>query len=339
MATWRVALVGLGAMGSGMARHLLHMDGVELVAAVSGEPDHEGLQLANLLGEGQGTGLRVTTNAEETLAAVRADVAILATTSFFSTQFPLLEAAVASGHNVISIAEEMAYPWASDPALAKRLDQLARQHGVSVLGTGINPGFVLDVLIILLTAPCLQVERITARRVNDLSPFGPTVMQTQGVGTTPEQFREGVAKGEIVGHIGFRQSMHMIAAALGWHLDEVVEERAPIITRTRRQTAYVDVMPGQVAGCRHIAYGKQNGQVKLTIEHPQQVRPDLEGVSTGDFIKIEGNPGLAFSSQPEIPGGTGTVALAVNMIPAVVAARPGLLCMTELPVPRAWGKD
>jgi len=336
LASIRVIQVGLGAMGSGLARHLLRLPGVELVAAVSGHPDHDGLELASLLGIDAPSGLRVTARTEETLAAVAADVVVLATTSFFNSQFPLLAAAVAAGHNVISIAEEMAFPWVSDPGLARRLDEMARQASVSVLGTGINPGFVMDTLIIALTAACLRVESIFARRVNDLSPFGPTVMQTQGVGTTPAEFRQGVASGRIVGHIGFRQSVHMIAAALGWHLERIEEEREAIIAHTRRQTPHVVVAAGQVAGCNHTARAFSGGREVIRLEHPQQVRPDLEGVATGDFIKITGSPNIEFSGRPEIPGGTATVALVANMIPAVVGARPGLLTMTDLPLPRAW---
>jgi len=214
------------------------------------------------------------------------------------------------------------------------IDSLARRHGVSVLGTGINPGFVLDQLILNMTGACLQVKKIKATRVNDLSPFGKTVMMTQGVGTTPEEFQKGLESGSIVGHIGFPESIRMIADALGWDLDRIEEEREPIISTTHRETPVVKVEPGMVAGCRHIGRGYDlDGNVVIELIHPQQIHPHLENVETGDYIWIEGDPDINLSIQPEIPGGKGTIAAAVNMIPVVISTDPGLYSMADLPIP------
>jgi 4-hydroxy-tetrahydrodipicolinate reductase len=122
---------------------------------------------------------------------------------------------------------------------------------------------------------------------------------------------------------------------LGWRLDEIRETREPIISQVCRETPYVKVAPGNVAGCRHVAHGYVNGEVKITLEHPQQVRPEAEGVDTGDYIWIEGTPPINLAIKPEIPGGVGTIAMAVNLIPLIMQASPGLKTMTDLPVPRA----
>ncbi|MCR4402307.1 MAG: 2,4-diaminopentanoate dehydrogenase [Firmicutes bacterium] len=323
---------GLGAMGSGMARALLERKGVRIVGAIATRPDKAGRDLGDVLNAGRDLGVRVTNDPDEALEA-GADVVLHATSSFAREIYPQLDAAMAAGSNVITVAEEMAYLRQSDPGLAAEIDQLARKYGVSVLGTGINPGFVLDTLIIGLTGICTHVKRVKARRVNDLSPFGPTVMRTQGVGTTVEEFREGLEKGSIVGHIGFIQSCGMIADALGWRLDEITQTREPIVSNTRRTTPYVDVKPGMVAGCNHTAHAFMNGEEVITLEHPQQVLPGLEGVETGDYIWIEGTPPVNLAIKPEIPGGIGTIAIAVNMIPQVVEAEPGLVTMKDLRVP------
>ncbi|HBW38460.1 MAG TPA: NADP-binding protein, partial [Desulfosporosinus sp.] len=235
--------------------------------------------------------------------------------------------------------EEMAYPWAQEPELAKHIDSLAKEYGVSVLGTGINPGFVLDTLILAMTGPCLEVDHIKATRINDLSPFGPTVMQTQGVGVSVEAFEAGLQSGEIVGHVGFKESIHLLAKTLGWKLDRIEETRFPIISKVYRETEHVKVEPGHVAGCKHSAIGYVDGVPKIELIHPQQVLPQLEGIETGDYIDISGQPDIHLVLKPEIPGGLGTMAMAVNMIPQVLAARPGLLSMAELPVPAALMGD
>ncbi len=315
-----------------MARALAKRRGVRIVGAIAARPEKAGRDLGEVLGLGRPVGVRVTNDPEEALEAAP-DVVLHSTSSFAREIYPQLDAAMAAGANVITVAEEMAYLWQSDPELAGEIDQLARKYGVTILGTGINPGFVLDTLIIALTGICAEVRRIRARRVNDLSPFGPTVMRTQGVGTTVDQFRRGLEDGSVVGHIGFVQSCGMIADALGWKLDEITETREPIVSRVRRTTAHVDVQPGMVAGCSHTAHAFAGGEEVITLEHPQQVLPGLEGVETGDYVWIEGTPPVNLAINPEIPGGIGTIAVAVNMIPRVVDAGPGLLAMKDLPVP------
>jgi len=229
----------------------------------------------------------------------------------------------------------MADPEAQSPALAVEIDELAKMNGVSVLGTGVNPGFVLDQLIVTLTGGCHSVERIEASRVNDLSPYGPTVMKSQGVGTTPEAFQAGVADGSIVGHVGFPESIHLISQALGLGVDRIEQSRVPIISSVYRETPYVKVEPGMVAGCAHTGVGYRGDQEVVRLVHPQQIHPQLENQPTGDYIHIYGKPDVHMSIQPEIAGGKATIGIAVNMIPHVVAATPGLKRMIDLPAPAA----
>lgn len=338
MAKARVINWGLGAMGQGMARLILSKQGMELVGAIEVDPNKIGKDVGEVLGQAN-TGVTVSASLEDALKGKEADLLLIATSSFTREVFPQIKAGIEAGLNVLTIAEEMSYPQAQEPELAAEIDRLAKAKGVTVLGTGINPGFVLDTLILSLTGVCLDVQEIKAARINDLSPFGPTVMRTQGVGTTPEEFEAGLKSGDIVGHIGFQESIAMIAKRMGWELDEIVETREPIISNVYRETQYVKVEAGNVAGCRHIAYGKKNGKTLITLEHPQQIHPHLEGVDTGDYIEIIGEPNVKMGIKPEIPGGKGTMACAVNMIPAVIKAAPGLTHMSQLPIPAFIAKD
>lgn len=336
--TIRVLIWGLGAMGSGIARLINQKQGITLSGAIV-RNTHGAANLRDYLCDPSLPDVPVDSDPSRLLTQAEADLALICTASFTKDVYPQLEMALSAGLNVITIAEQMANPWVDEPELAQQLDTLARTKGVTIVGTGINPGFVLDTLIVALTGVCADVRSIKAARINDLSPFGPTVMATQGVGISPAAFAAGLQDGKIVGHVGFRESMDMIAGALGWQLDEIREEREPIISNTHRQTPYVTVAPGQVAGCRHVAYGLVNGEVKISLEHPQQVRPEAEGVATGDYIWIDATPAINLTIKPEIPGGIGTIAMAVNLIPLVLQAPPGLKTMTDLPVPRALMGD
>ena len=331
---YRVAIWGFGAMGSGIARNVLSKNELQLVGVHDVRTEYIEKDVGNLLGL-EKIGVKVYDNPIEMIKKTNPDLVVIATNSFISVVKDQIISILKENINVITIAEEMAHPFYTNFEVANEINNIAIRHNVSVLGTGINPGFVLDTLIIALTGACLNVKKIKAARINDLSPFGPTVMETQGVGTTPEEFEEGLKNGKIVGHIGFEQSIHMIAEALGWKIDNIEQVREPIISKALRETKYVKVQPGNVAGCRHIARAYSNGELVIELEHPQQVLPEIENVQTGDYINIEGNPNISMSIKPEIPGGKGTIAIATNMIPLVVEADPGLLTMADLPVPRS----
>ncbi|HOX06872.1 MAG TPA: 2,4-diaminopentanoate dehydrogenase [Planctomycetota bacterium] len=330
----RVLQCGLGAMGSLMARIALEKRGIELVGAVARRPELHGADLGAHLKAPAARGRKIYPDIATAARKTKAQLVMTATGSLVAEELPVIEAGIAAGLDVVSIAEEMAYPAARAPRSAARIDRLARKAGVTVLGTGINPGFVLDLLIITLTGVCRRVESIYAERVNDLSPYGGMVMQTQGIGLSPAAFRDGLKTGKVLGHIGFQQSVAMIADALGLELDAVREERAPIIAKRRRRGEHIVVPPGMVAGCRHTAVGLRRGRKVIELVHPQQIEPGAEGTVTRDRIVIKGVPNIDLKVEPEMAGGIGTASLAVNMVPLVAAAAPGLVSMKDLPVPR-----
>lgn len=224
------------------------------------------------------TALRVNDDASAVLSQSRGAVVMHATSSFLSEVVEPVETCLRYGHDVISIAEEMTFAAAAAPGLAARLDEAARANGVRLLGTGVNPGFAMDMLVLALTVPCGRVDRIHARRTNDLSDFGPSVLRGQGVGLSDVEFSEALTAGTVVGHVGFAQYIALIAAHLGWTIDRIEETRAPILSSVPRNTPWLSIEPGQVAGCLHCASAWSGGQEVLRLEHPQQIRLEAEGV-------------------------------------------------------------
>ena len=331
----RVLILGTGQMGSGIARLVLEKPGLQLIGAYGRRAERAGMDIGRAIGLDRDLGIPLGVELSSLIEQTQPHVAIQATCSRLDDAKEEITMLIEHGVNVISIAEEMAYPAANSPSLAKALHQMAIKHDVSLLGTGINPGFVLDLLVITLSGVCSEVQAITAKRVNDLSPYGPTVLASQGVGLTPEAFEKGLKDGTVVGHIGFVESLHMIAAALGWEIDHIEQIREPIVSQIRRQTPFIDIDPGQVAGCLHTASAYRQGKPFITLIHPQQIDPYLGGLETGDTIEITGTPNVKFTGSPEIPGGQGTAALAVNMIPRILNATAGLYSMVDLPVPAA----
>ncbi|MDO5301386.1 MAG: 2,4-diaminopentanoate dehydrogenase [Tissierellia bacterium] len=336
----KVILWGFGSMGSGMAKMLLKKKGVEIVGVIDGWDQLAGKSIFEVLGvEREGhpdVTITLDTEKESVIKEGAADVVLLATDSFTAKAFDKMKFVLEQKINCLTTAEEMAYPQAQEPELAKQLDEIAKANGVSVMGTGINPGLIMDLLVLTLTGASIDVEHIVAKRVNSLSPFGKAVMEEQGVGLEKEEFDRLVASGELAGHVGFAESVMAIADGIGWELDEPVRtSMEAIVSTVDRHAPYADVKAGNVAGVNMLGWGKVDGEDKIEMIHPQQVEPEDEGVHTGDYIEITGEPNISMHIGPEVPGGIGTIAMMVNSIPNIINANPGLMTMLDVPVPVA----
>lgn len=333
----KVIIWGFGAMGSGMARMLLNKKGVEIVGVCDRHDSRVNKSMYEVLGVERGERLEVIIkhDIEDVVTEGCADVALVATDSYTAKAFPRIKYILENKINVVSTAEEMAFPQAQEPELAKQLDEIAKANGVSVLGTGINPGLIMDLLVVCLTGCMVDVEHIEAKRVNSLSPFGPAVMEEQGVGITVDEFNNGVEDKTLAGHVGFAESIRMIGDAIGWNVEKLEQQMKPIVTSVDRKSPHGFAKAGNVAGVNMTGQGYVDGEVKIDMIHPQQIEPEMEGTFTGDYITIKGTPEVSMSIKPEVEGGLGTIAMCVNMIPHVINADPGLKTMIDLPVPRA----
>lgn len=332
----RVAQWGLGAMGKGIVSLLLERKGVELVGVCDRFDGYRGRSLFDILGRprGEHPEVQVTPDIGEALGNTPVDICVIATDSFVKDVYPKIMEVVSRGINVITIAEEMSWPAAKEPALAAEMDRLAKEKGVSILGTGINPGLMMDLLAVCLSGAMTKVDHVRCERVNSLSPFGETVMHEQGIGITAEAFDAGVSDGSLAGHVGFHESAAMISGALGLPYDELTQSMLPIITEVDRKSPHGFAPKGHVAGVNMSASAVKDGKEVISLVHPQQIEPQLAGVDTGDYITLKGSPDIDMAIKPEVNGGLGTIAMACNLLPFVVAARPGLLTMLDLPVPR-----
>lgn len=332
----KVILWGLGAMGGGIGKMLTKKKGVDIVGAID-IGDKIGKSLYDVV-PGIERGDRedvIVGTPEDVIKEGAADIVVVCTNSFTKDVFDKLVFVMEKGINVITSAEEMAYPQAQEPELAKKLDEIGKAHGVTCLGTGINPGLIMDLLVILWTGACERVDHIVSRRVNSLSPFGPAVMEEQGIGMEVDEFNRRKAEGTMAGHVGFAESVGMIADALGWELEKFEQDMDPIVTDVDRKSPYGFAAKGQVAGVAMKGWGTIDGEVKIEMDHPQQIEPEQVGITTGDYVEIKGVPPVNMANTPEIEGGIGTMAMIMNTIPHVINARPGLKTMIDIPVPRA----
>ena len=333
----KVAIWGFGAMGSGMAKMILNKKGFDIVGVCDLYDGYVGKSIFDVLdiNNPYTHEVYITSDIDRLLDDQKPDLVLLATDSFTKGAYPKIKKIVEKGINVISTAEEMAYPAANEPELAKEMDELAKKHKVTILGTGVNPGMMMDLLAVCISGVMDDVEDMEISRINSLSPFGKTVMEEQGVGLSVEEFNKKLDAGQMAGHVGFKESVYMIAHALGLDIQSFEQDMKAIVTDVDRKSPHGFAKKGDVCGVEMSAKATlSNGKI-IKMFHPQQIEPEMVGISTGDFINIKGRPEIHLANVPEVEGGIGTIAICVNMIPHVLNSNPGLKTMIDLPVPRA----
>ena len=331
MAT-RVMLMGLGPIGSGVARLVAARKGLKIVAAVDIDPAKIGRDAGEVIGLGRKLGVKVTEDPAATLRKTKPEVAVLCTSSSLRSVAPQIETLVKKRVPVVSTTEELAYPWYSNRRLAKRIDALARKAKVAVAGTGVNPGFAMDALPITLTGICERVDAIRVERIQDARIRRLPFQKKIGSGLSPEDFARRVQEG-TVRHVGLTESVAMIADALGWKLDRITDEIAPRIAEAPVASEFLRVERGQVCGILQDGVGYRDGKPVIVLH----MEAYLGAPETYDAVKIEGSPAVHVKALGGFHGDIATASITVNTIPKVMAAPPGLHTMRSLPIPSFFG--
>src|SRR3989454_2669908 len=323
----KVVHVGLGPIGQGIARLVAETDGLQIVGATDPFPDHAGKDLGPLLGLPRRLRVKVEGNPERFFRRARADVAILSTSSALKIVKTQVAALVQRGMNVVSTCEELAFPIPERAATFRELDRLAKKKKVTVLATGVNPGYAMDALALMLTAPCARVNRVSVTRVVDAGARRLPLQRKIGAGLNLNQFRRALTEG-TVRHVGLVESVHMIAAGLGWKLQRVDENVEPAIAPRDLDTEYLRVPAGAAAGIHQSARGYPDGELALSLDLQMYVGAE----SPRDPVLVGGGPPIDAPLPGGVAGDVATAAMVVNVIPKVLASPPGVLTMKDLPL-------
>lgn len=324
----RVALVGLGPIGIEVGRALLGREGIEFLGAADPAPEKAGQPLAALIGAGGSGELTVDSLAPALYERTRSsrekrDVVVLCTGSRLESVTPQIEEAAAAGLHVVSTCEELSYPELKGAAFARRIDRAAKEHGVAVLGTGVNPGLVMDRLALAAAGACVKVEKVKVTRVVDAAKRRGPLRAKVGAGLSREEFESGVAT-KTLGHVGLSESAAILAVGLGLPIDQITETIEPVLAATE-----TDGIPaGRVLGLHQIAYVRAEGEIKVELDLTMAV-----GVSEpADRIEIAGDPPVNLIVTGGFHGDRATVGCVINAIPFVIAAPPGLQTVVTLPL-------
>lgn len=315
-----VAQYGIGPIGAEIARLLLTKPWVKLVAAVDIDPNKVGKDVGDVIGLGRQAGVLVTSQLQS-----KPDVVCHSTGSRLREVVGQLKDLLGRGSHVVSTCEELSFPL--DQAIRDELQQTAIAKKVALLGTGVNPGFVMDKLPLTLTSVCQLVESLDIVRIQNASTRREPLQRKVGAGMTVNEFRNAVAAGKIK-HMGLRESLMLVGSGLGIEFDEVTEERIePIVAEREVITQYLRVAPGQVAGVYQTIEGI--GHIKVRLELRMYV--GAEDVAA-DRVVIRGVPDVEMEIRGGVHGDRATAAMVVNSIPRIINARPGVLTMDDIPI-------
>jgi 4-hydroxy-tetrahydrodipicolinate reductase len=321
-------LYGLGAIGTRVAKAVYGRHDLHVVGAIDSDPAKAGRDVGDLIGQ-EPAGIRVSKHPASVLRDSGAEVVVHTTRSYFAEVYDQLAEVVRAGVNVVSSTEELAYPWLRTPELADTLHRLSMEYGVSVVGTGVNPGFAMDLLPLMLTGVCREIRKVEVTRVLDATKRRGPLQQKIGSGMTPEAFERLAIAGNI-GHVGLVESAALIAKGLGIRLDNIRETLVPVIAERSIRTDYVTVETGQVAGIRHRAVGLLNGEEVIVLD----LEMSLGAEHVRDAVRINATPPIDMVVTNGIHGDEATVNALLNAVPRIVEARPGLLTGDELSLPK-----
>jgi hypothetical protein len=323
----RVSLIGLGPIGIEVGKALAGREGIELSGAADPAPDKAGRPLASML-DGAFPGVMVTPSAaalygQTSGSRSRSDVAVLCTGSRLHSMLPQIEEAIAAGLHIVSTCEELAYPELRHAPMARQIDRMAKEKGVAVLGTGVNPGLVMDRLVLAVAAACVRVDSVRVTRVVDAAKRRGPLRAKVGAGLTREEFAAGVSAKKL-GHVGLSESAAIIALGLGLPIDEITETIKPVIAQKD-----LDGIPaGGVLGLHQVALVQAGDEPKVVLDLKMAVgAPD-----PADRIDIEGDPPLHIVAAGGFHGDRSTIGTVVNAIPFIVSAAPGLHNVVTLPL-------
>jgi 4-hydroxy-tetrahydrodipicolinate reductase len=324
-----IAQFGVGPIGLETLKLAATKPWAEIVGGVDIDPAKIGKDLGALAGAKVLRGRLVWGSIEELLAHARPQLIFHTSVSKFRDAFAQIEPIVRRGISVVSSCEELLFPALCEPELAGKLDRACKKAGARVVGTGVNPGFVMDLLPVFLTGVSREVRAVHVQRVVNASTRRAPLQKKIGSGLSPAEFRRRFKQGKA-GHAGLKESLALIAHCLGWTAKNIVETGDAVVANHRIRTQFLQVEKGQTCGLHQYAQATVNGEVRLTLD----LKMYLDAPNPHDAIQVEGEPPLDVVINGGVAGDQATVAALVNTAPRLLNAPAGLLLMADLPVPR-----
>jgi len=325
----KIAQFGLGPIGIETLKLAATKPWIEIIGGIDIDPAKFGRSLGELTGLAALAEAKVYRSLDELLAAVgKPDVIFHTSVSKIKAACAQIEPMARHGISVVSSCEELLFPSLRDPASATHLDAVCKQFGARVLGTGVNPGFVMDVLPVCLTGVCRSVKAVHVQRVVNAATRRGPLQKKIGSGLPPAEFEKLFSEGKA-GHAGLKESAALIAHCLGWKISKLTETCTAMVAVHDIVTPHVSVLKGQTCGLHQRSEVSVGSEIKITLD----LKMYLDAPNPHDSCQIEGEPALNMTISKGVAGDSATVSAVVNAAPRILKAPPGLLLMTDIGVP------
>ena len=321
--------IGFGPLGIQIAKYIAQKETVKTVAVIDVSSELMGKSLNEVVPE-LSNKVFISSSIEAAISSLtsKLDVAIITTVSSLEKLIPQVEAVAKLGIPVISTCEELSYPWKLQPELSDKLDRICKEHNIACLGTGVNPGFLMDYLPSVFTSISKEIEYIKVERVQDATPRRVPFQQKIGAGLTLEEFRRKETTGTLR-HVGLQESVYLLANSIGLKLDKVTESLEPVIAEIAVASDAIKVDKGNVRGVEQIAHGYVNGECKIKMHFKAAIGEPR----SFDKVIIKGVPNFSSEIEGGINGDIATCAITINCINSILKASAGLQTMATIAVP------
>ncbi len=323
----KVLQIGLGPLGQKIVRFGNQRKNIKFIGAVDLNPAITGKDLGDIC-KIEKLNVKITNSVKEALKKKKADVVILTTVSGINKIVKQIENIANYGIPVVSTCEELSYPWKRHSRTAKKIDGICRANNIACLGTGVNPGFLMDYLPCVISSVNQNVKKLSVFRIQDASVRRIPFQKKIGVGLTRKEFNDKVRK-KIIRHVGLPESIDLIAACMNWKVDNVKEVIKPVIAKEKITKGFRVVEKGMVCGVEQIGRGFVNGKevIKLVF------KASLAETNPNDTIEIKGEPDIKSVIEGGVNGDIATCAITLNSIRSILKMKPGLHTMLDIPVP------
>ncbi len=323
----KILQVGMGPLGQKTVKFALER-GFKIVAACDPAPDKVGRDVGEVCGLKK-IGVRIEPTVDLALKKLaknkKPEIAVLTTVSSLVKLVPQVEAIAKKKLSIVSTCEELVYPWRTQPAVSKKLDKICKKYKIALLGTGVNPGFLMDYLPTVFTAVSQKVDGIRISRIQDASVRRIPFQQKIGAGLTTAEFRLKEKEGTLR-HVGLAESLDLLANRMGWKLTKKTETLNPVIAQKDIASGYKPIPAGIACGVEQVAKGYVGEREVITLYFRAAVGEE----KSFDTIVVEGEPRINTTIDGGVNGDIATCAITLNAIDSVLKSAPGLRTMSDV---------
>lgn len=317
----RVIQIGFGSLGIEIFKILRKNKKFKIIGVVDSDKTKIGKD-CGILTKKTKSGHRIVRKINEIKS--KPDIVIHATTSKIEQAYSQISEIAKKRVSVISTCEELVYPYRKHRKFAEKFDRLAKKYHIVILGVGINPGFLMDSMVLMLSGLCNQIDKISVSRIVNLGKRRRALQNKMCVGKTNSEFKKIRNK---VGHVGLEESARMIADSLNLKLN-FSSTIKPFIAKNTIHSNGIVVKRGRVSGIRQTLVGKTKNLEFLKMKLFMYV-----GAKEYDLIDIKGIPPIYLKTKG-VNGDQSTIGLLTNYIPIVLQSKPGLQTVNKLTIPK-----